>query len=578
MFSVKGWSVSAENLKLEKQAKKKDDAETKSHKKRKRTAHNTNVTDANIADLWESVIEGKKPVNKKANDKKPRGRARDGREKKGGDDTAADTSSVPTGLAPDVGTNGDQGDEDSWDGINDQDETSPKKPGSEEQPPPKKLKTEKQQKQNGKDKPKNRKLEKDAKAKPGDRATTTSGDKPQSDPSHDEHDAPSTKPKEATSVSPAAAKYAALSTAPPLPPPAAKLTPLQASMRAKLVSARFRHLNETLYTRPSAEALRLFEESPEMFSEYHEGFRRQVEVWPENPVDGYIRDIRLRAKQQPYPPKGKKPGNHQNGAGASDLLPALPHTDRVTTIADLGCGDARLAATLLPEARKLRLAIHSFDLHNPSPHVTRADIANLPLANGAVDIAIFCLALMGTNWLDFVEEAYRILRWKGELWVAEIKSRFGNPAAAQKGQKGQRPGGPVSHSVGARKKKLQLPAKKGGDPEGGPATDTDRQDLAVEVDGAEDRRRETDVSAFVEALLKRGFVLHGEPDMSNKMFVRMLFVKAAPPTKGKCVVPADAAKEAAARNKKQKRFVWEEQGADGVDEGSILKPCVYKLR
>ncbi|KAL2753436.1 hypothetical protein ACRALDRAFT_2111754 [Sodiomyces alcalophilus JCM 7366] len=512
MFAVKGWSVSADSLKPEKQqAKKKDGTETKSNKKRKRATHNrdSNVTGDNVVELYESIIEGKsndkKSNDKKSNEKKgaspqgkQRGRARDGREKrpKGGDHKSAD-------ARPDVAAN---------------------------------------------------------------------GDKPQPEPSRDEHDAPATQPKGA---SPTAAQPAPLPVVPPVPPPAAKLTPLQASMRAKLISARFRHLNETLYTRPSAEALRLFTESPEMFSEYHEGFRRQVEVWPENPVDGYIRDIRLRATQQPPPTtKGGKPGKRQGGsapAAGAEAVPALPHTGRITTIADLGCGDARLAATLLPEARKLRLAIHSFDLHSPSPHVTRADIANVPLADGAVDLAIFCLALMGTNWLDFVEEAYRILRWKGELWVAEIKSRFGT-AAQQRRQPA-----PVGHSVGGRKKKQQPGKKGGGGPsEGGPATDADRQDLAVEVDGAEDRRGETDVSAFVEALRKRGFVLHGEPDMSNRMFVRMLFVKAASPTKGKGVVPADAAKEV--KHKKQKRFVWEEQGADDVDEASILKPCVYKLR
>ncbi|KAK2067581.1 hypothetical protein P8C59_001307 [Phyllachora maydis] len=66
-------------------------------------------------------------------------------------------------------------------------------------------------------------------------------------------------------------------------PGAVNLTPLQASMREKLMSARFRHLNETLYTKPSAESFALFCNSPEMFDEYHQGFRRQVGMWPENP-------------------------------------------------------------------------------------------------------------------------------------------------------------------------------------------------------------------------------------------------------------------------------------------------------
>jgi ribosomal RNA-processing protein 8 len=102
-------------------------------------------------------------------------------------------------------------------------------------------------------------------------------------------------PAEDTEDSVPAAAAAAAAPATVLPaPPAPKLTPLQASMRQKLISARFRHLNETLYTRPSEEAFSLFQESPEMFDEYHEGFRQQVKVWPENPVSSFLKDVRTR--------------------------------------------------------------------------------------------------------------------------------------------------------------------------------------------------------------------------------------------------------------------------------------------
>ncbi|KAK2040295.1 hypothetical protein LZ31DRAFT_530025 [Colletotrichum somersetense] len=370
---------------------------------------------------------------------------------------------------------------------------------------------------------------------------------------------------EKQAVKEAAAAIAA--SVPPVPPPAAKLTPLQRSMRQKLISARFRHLNETLYTRPSAQAYQLFEESPEMFSEYHEGFRRQVEVWPENPVDGYIRDIKLRARAR-YPNARGRPGAQPASAGPAPL----PRTDGVCYVADLGCGDARLASTLEPEAEKLRLKVLSYDLHSPAEHVVKADIANLPLADDSVDVAIFCLALMGTNWLDFVEEAYRILHWKGELWVAEIKSRFG--PARQKNAV-------VSHSVGNRKKAAAANKGKAGEPE---ETEADRAALAVEVDGNEDKRGETDVSAFVEALRKRGFVLAGEGegnkgavDLSNKMFVKMRFIKGAAPTKGKGLAAAKAAGFVDKDKKKQKRFVWDTE-EDKVDESAILKPCLYKIR
>ncbi|PSS02131.1 methyltransferase-domain-containing protein [Coniella lustricola] len=364
------------------------------------------------------------------------------------------------------------------------------------------------------------------------------------------------------------------------PPPAAKLTPLQASMREKLISARFRHLNETLYTRPSAEALSLFTGAPEMFTEYHEGFRRQVEVWPENPVEGYLRDIRARARAR-HPPRDNKKSRdetQQQPSSATALQP-LPRnrTTNLCTIADLGCGDARLATELQADKSKLRLDVLSFDLYSPSPLVTKADIANLPLANGSVDIAIFCLALMGTNWIDFIEEAYRVLRWKGELWIAEIKSRFSGAANGKKGV--------VEHSVGNRRKAAANKKASGGKAEAGAA---DEKTLLVEVDGLEDNRQQTDVTAFVDVLNKRGFMLVGQDqghgadavDLSNKMFVKMRFMKSAPATKGKCVrkeVENDRSKLGGKMPTmaKKPKFI---DAADTVDEAGVLKPCVYKIR
>ncbi|KAK8160068.1 methyltransferase-domain-containing protein [Phyllosticta citribraziliensis] len=360
---------------------------------------------------------------------------------------------------------------------------------------------------------------------------------------------------------------AAVAAPSPLPPTNnAKLTPLQAKMREKLASARFRHLNQTLYTTPSAHSLALIEDDPQIFNEYHAGFRQQVAVWPENPVDTFVQLVQRR--------------------GAA--LKPLPRDFRshVCTIADLGCGDATLSSSLQPSLRKLKLAIHSFDLAAPSPLITKADISALPLRDGAVDVAIFCLALMGTNWPDFVDEAYRVLRWKGELWVAEIKSRFGRVAGA--GAKDAKQNKVVDHSVGRRQKSAAAKHNKA-NRDAADAAAADDEALAVEIDGAvPSRGNETDVSAFVAALRARGFVLDAESaapvDLRNKMFVRMQFVKAAAPTKGKNVRSGREAEGGKAGGggmgggrAKAKKFV-EEEGEEEVDEAALLKPCVYKLR
>ena len=83
----------------------------------------------------------------------------------------------------------------------------------------------------------------------------------------------------------------------------------------------------------------------------------------------------------------------------------------------MGCGDAELAASV-PQR------VHSFDLVAANPRVTACDIAHLPLADGSLDVAVFCLALMGANYADFLREAHRVLRARGVLMIAEVRSRI----------------------------------------------------------------------------------------------------------------------------------------------------------
>ncbi|KAL3418254.1 25S rRNA (adenine(645)-N(1))-methyltransferase [Phlyctema vagabunda] len=512
MFAVTGWKVSPNLLKkqsVESPAPapapapanggdgEAGDAPTpKPSKKRKRNAGTSkpkDVNSTNLADLWETVIEGKEKVKKSKTAKAQTGEKRQRVTK---DATSEDAEALA---------------------VEDDTKDEPKEDR------PKKGKTLKEKRR-----------EKKAAVQEG-----------------------TGKPENVTIASTAQPVQIAK--------PVAQLTPLQAAMRQKLVSARFRHLNQTLYTTPSAHSLELFQQNPEMFQEYHEGFRRQVEVWPENPVDGYVMQIRQRGMQRRDKRGLPKVEVTEDATTAAEASP-LPRTEGRCTIADLGCGDAGLAQGLQKDLKKLNVKVHSFDLQNPSPLVTKADIANLPLEDGTVDIAIFCLALMGTNWVDFIEEAFRILRWKGELWVAEIKSRFGRVSGKQKR---------VEHSVGNRKKPDKKALQK-------MEEEADDADLMVEVDGHEDRKGETDVSAFVEVLRKRGFVLQNEKavDLSNRMFVKMHFVKGLTPIKGKCVpVPKGMAEMGMETwKKKPKGKFIEEDDVPISSEASVLKPCVYKLR
>jgi len=167
----------------------------------------------------------------------------------------------------------------------------------------------------------------------------------------------------------------------PAPGPAAPLS----KERRKLAASRFRFLNEQLYTQQGSASASLFKGDPSLFASYHTGYQIQAKQWPLDPLDLIISDIK-----------------HMSGK---------------LVVADFGCGEARLAESLSN-------TVHSFDLVAANERVVACDMAKVPLEDCAVDVAVFCLALMGTNVRDFVFEASRVLRVAGSLKIAELESRF----------------------------------------------------------------------------------------------------------------------------------------------------------
>ncbi|KAF3444564.1 hypothetical protein FNV43_RR14256 [Rhamnella rubrinervis] len=156
-------------------------------------------------------------------------------------------------------------------------------------------------------------------------------------------------------------------------------------MKAKLSGGHFRMLNEKLYTCSGKEALDYFEEDPALFDVYHAGYQEQMSHWPEQPVNIIIKWLK-------------------------DHSPSL-------VVADFGCGDARLS-------KNVKNHVFSFDLVSKDPSVITCDMSNVPLGSSSVDVAVFCLSLMGTNYSSYLEEAHRVLKPGGWLLIAEVKSRF----------------------------------------------------------------------------------------------------------------------------------------------------------
>lgn len=71
-------------------------------------------------------------------------------------------------------------------------------------------------------------------------------------------------------------------------------TSLRSRMEQRLESARFRYINELLYSTSSSEAKRMFKQDPQAFWVYHKGYTAQVQRWPANPVDEIISYIRQK--------------------------------------------------------------------------------------------------------------------------------------------------------------------------------------------------------------------------------------------------------------------------------------------
>jgi ribosomal RNA-processing protein 8 len=100
-----------------------------------------------------------------------------------------------------------------------------------------------------------------------------------------------------------------------------------------------------------------------------------------------------------------------------NMIAWLKREPSQSVVADLGCGEAVLAASVPQQ-------VHSFDLVAQNSTVVACDIAHVPLPDKSVDLVVFCLALMGTNYPEFLTEAHRLLRTNGKVKIAEITSRL----------------------------------------------------------------------------------------------------------------------------------------------------------
>lgn len=229
------------------------------------------------------------------------------------------------------------------------------------------------------------------------------------------------------------------------------------SVTKRLAGSRFRVLNEAFYTESSLQTQERLRMNPAEFVDYHKGYQEQVSKWEVNPIALFIdllervlagdaeggdgsaatvgtpsansagiglldaelvqnlQDLDVRHSAKP-----SKANKHQIFPSFTGLT-----RDDIKTIGDMGCGEAVLAQAIVPKYSP-GVVVHSFDLVALNSFVTVANIRALPLEPRRLDLAIYCLSLMGSDYVSFIKEAFRVVRPGGELWLAEVNSRITN--------------------------------------------------------------------------------------------------------------------------------------------------------
>eukprot|EP00996_Jenningsia_fusiforme_P001007 NODE_1918_length_1356_cov_74.961744_g1737_i0.p1 GENE.NODE_1918_length_1356_cov_74.961744_g1737_i0~~NODE_1918_length_1356_cov_74.961744_g1737_i0.p1 ORF type:complete len:399 (+),score=103.58 NODE_1918_length_1356_cov_74.961744_g1737_i0:152-1198(+) len=184
---------------------------------------------------------------------------------------------------------------------------------------------------------------------------------------------------------------------------------LKQKYMGKLEEGTFRMMNQLMCESESKDSHQFFQKNKEAFEQYHNGYRQQAHKWPLYPLHKIIEDLRKY-------PSGVLTSKvrRQLEENPDTEMKGIPKTWK---IADLGCGDAELAERMTTHK------VFSFDLVALNPRVTVADIAHVPLKDKSVDVVVLCLALLGTNYSDYLREAFRILRKGGTLKFADIANR-----------------------------------------------------------------------------------------------------------------------------------------------------------
>jgi len=150
----------------------------------------------------------------------------------------------------------------------------------------------------------------------------------------------------------------------------------------------FATLNRKLISSTSENNFKTIQNNVELWYAYHSALNKNKKLWPFDPNDVWISKIEKL-------PKSRK-------------------------IADFGCGEA-IMGRMFGKNR-----VHSFDLHADDKELIKeCNIRSVPLRAKSVDVAVYNLSLMGTDWPEILKEGKRVLKAGGLMFIADTKNHIG---------------------------------------------------------------------------------------------------------------------------------------------------------
>ncbi|KAI5150082.1 ribosomal RNA-processing protein 8 [Enteropsectra breve] len=149
-------------------------------------------------------------------------------------------------------------------------------------------------------------------------------------------------------------------------------------LEKKLSGGKFRLLNQKMYMQKP-----ITKEEAQNYQKYYD---MQIAKWPADPK--------------------------------SIIITKLKELDEGLSKADLGAGNGAIAKELKN--------VTSYDLYPSLPEIIKADMEAVPAESGAFDIAITSLSLMKGYISKIIQEVNRIVKTKGEWYIAEVRSRIIN--------------------------------------------------------------------------------------------------------------------------------------------------------